>query len=114
MSKTDNTEKLNKRKQFFIDVIAKFCDKCGTPYTESSLEIIQDNNISSIIHFSCSTCKSNHIATFIKPMGISNRMPINTDLDVEEIGKFASKEETSLEEILEIYMFLKQKETIVI
>jgi hypothetical protein len=47
-------------------------------------------------------------------MGISNRMPINTDLDVEEIGKFASKEETSLEEILDIYMFLKQKEKIVI
>ncbi|MGI6423311.1 MAG: hypothetical protein ACOX0X_01645 [Candidatus Dojkabacteria bacterium] len=114
MSKTVNIEKLNKRKQFFINIIAKFCDKCGTPYTESNLEIIQDSNISSIIHFSCSNCKSNHIATFIKPMGVSNRMPINTDLDVEEIGAFASKNETSLEEILDIYIYLKGKEKIVI
>src|SRR5690606_3250896 len=113
MNKGINKENLNEKKQFFIDIIAKFCDKCGTPYTESNLEIIQDNNISSIIHFSCSNCKSNHIATFIKPMGISNRMPINTDLDIEEIGKFASKQETSLEEILDIYIYLKERDKIV-
>jgi RNase P subunit RPR2 len=112
MVKTFNKENLNQKKQFFIDIIAKFCDKCGTPYTGSDLEIIQDTNISSIIHFSCTNCKSNHIATFIKPMGISNRMPINTDLDVEEISKFANKKETSLEDILEIYMYLKKRDKI--
>jgi hypothetical protein len=68
--------------------------------------------MSSIIHFSCSNCKSNHIATFIKPIGISNRMPINTDLEVEEIGKFASMKETSLEEILEVYTHLKSKKEV--
>jgi hypothetical protein len=114
MTKSFNKENLNQRKQFFIDIIAKFCDKCGTPYSGSNLEIIQDTNISSIIHFSCTNCKSNHIATFIKPMGISNRMPINTDLDVEEIGRFASMKETSLEEILDIYMYLKKKDEIII
>ncbi|MDX9738765.1 MAG: hypothetical protein RBT33_00165 [Candidatus Dojkabacteria bacterium] len=114
MKKSIDKDNLNNRKQFFIDIIAKFCDKCGTPYSASDLEIIQDSNISSIIHFSCTNCKSNHIATFIKPMGISNRMPINTDLDINEIGKFASKGETSLEEILDIYIYLKDKEKIVI
>ncbi len=114
MKKSTDKDNLNNRKQFFIDIIAKFCDKCGTPYSASDLEIIQDNNISSIIHFSCTNCKSNHIATFIKPMGVSNRMPINTDLDVDEIGKFASREETSLEEILDIYIYLKDKTKIVI
>ncbi len=114
MSKNERKDKLNDRKQFFIDIIAKFCDKCGNPYSGSDLEIIQDNNISSIIHFSCSNCKSNHIATFIKPMGVSNRMPINTDLDIQEIGKFATRTETSLEEILDIYIYLKQRERVVI
>lgn len=114
MKTSTDKDNLNNRKQFFIDIIAKFCDKCGTPYSASDLEIIQDNNISSIIHFSCTNCKSNHIATFIKPMGVSNRMPINTDLDVDEIGKFASREETSLEEILDIYIYLKDKTKIVI
>ncbi|HBB64861.1 hypothetical protein A3K02_02600 [candidate division WS6 bacterium RIFOXYD1_FULL_33_8] len=114
MTKSLSKNNLDEKKQFFIDMIAKFCDKCGTPYTGSDLEIIQDTNLSSIIHFSCSNCKSNHIATFIKPMGISNRMPINTDLDVEEIGKFASRKETSVGEILDVYLYLKSKDSIVI
>jgi hypothetical protein len=114
MKRATKRNNLVERKQFFIDVIAKFCDKCGTPYTIDNLDIIQDNNISSIIHFSCDNCKSNHIATFVKPMGISNRMPINTDLSVDEIGEFASMNETSLEEILDIYMYLKNRDTIVI
>ena len=37
-------------------------------------------------------------------------MPINTDLDVEEIGKFTSMRETSVEEILDLYLYLKEKE----
>lgn len=114
MEKVSKKDNLKARKQFFIDVIAKFCDKCGTPYTPDNLDIIQDNNISSIIHFSCDNCKSNHIATFVKPMGISNRMPVNTDLDVNEIGEFANMDETSLEEILDLYIYLKNKDTIVI
>jgi hypothetical protein len=95
------------QKQYFIDTIAKFCDKCGNAYSIGDLEIIQENPISSIIHFSCSNCKASHIATFIKPMGVSNRVPVNTDLEVEEIKKFAQKPETTTEEILELYLYLK-------
>jgi hypothetical protein len=98
----------NNQKQYFIDTIAKFCDKCGNAYSIGDLEIIHETPISSIIHFSCSNCKASHIATFFKPMGISNRVPINTDLEIEEIKKFAKKEETSTEEILQIYRFLKE------
>ncbi|HNW23415.1 MAG TPA: hypothetical protein PKH06_01480 [Candidatus Dojkabacteria bacterium] len=114
MVKILNRNNLDEKKQFFIDAIAKFCDKCGNPYSKSDLEIIQDTNISSIIHFSCSNCKSNHIATYFKPIGISNRMPINTDLDVEEIGKFATMKETSVEEILDLYLYLKEKEMVTV
>ncbi len=114
MVKFLNKNNLDEKKQFFIDTIAKFCDKCGQPYTRDDLEIIQDTNISSIIHFSCPNCKSNHIATYFKPVGISNRMPVNTDLDIDEIGKFASMKETSVEEILDLYLYLKGKERVTI
>jgi hypothetical protein len=40
-------------------------------------------------------------------MGVSNRVPVNTDLKVEEIKKFAKRNETSTEEILELYLYLK-------
>lgn len=97
----------DKQKQYFIDSIAKFCDKCGSAYSIGDLEIIQETPISSIIHFSCSNCKASHIATFLKPMGISSRVPVNTDLEISEIKKFAKRKETSVEEILELYLFLK-------
>ena len=95
------------QKQYFIDTIAKFCDKCGSAYSIGDLEIIQENPISSIIHFSCSNCKASHIATFLKPMGMSSRVPVNTDLQIEEIKKFAKMDETSTDEILELYLYLK-------
>ena len=97
----------NEQKQYFIDAIAKFCDKCGTAYSIDDLEIIQETPISSIIHFSCKNCKASHIATFLKPMGISNRMPVNTDLSIDEIRRFSQREETSKEEILDLYIYLK-------
>mgnify|MGYP002396986854 CR=1 FL=1 len=102
----------NNQKQFFIDTIAKFCDKCGSAYSVDDLELIQETPISSIIHFSCSNCKASHIATFLKPMGVSNRTPINTDLEVEEIKKFAKREETSTDEILKLYLYLKENQKV--
>lgn len=102
----------NEQKQYFIDAIAKFCDKCGTAYSIDDLEIIQETPISSIIHFSCKNCKASHIATFFKPMGISNRMPVNTDLKIDEIGKFAQQEETSTNEILDLYLYLKDTDSV--
>jgi hypothetical protein len=102
----------NNQKQFFIDTIAKFCDKCGSAYSVDDLELIQETPISSIIHFSCSNCKASHIATFLKPMGVSNRTPINTDLEVEEIKRFAKREETSTDEILKLYLYLKENQKV--
>lgn len=100
------------KKQFFIDTIAKFCDRCGSPYSPSDLEIIQESDSSSIIHFSCKNCKSKHIATFLKPMGISSRMPINTDLSEKEITKFSSMRNTSPDEVLNMYSYLKNNKEV--
>lgn len=93
----------NDKRQTFIDLIAKFCDKCGTSYTLDNVRIVKDTEFSSIIHFACFNCKSNHIATFFKPMGMSSRAPINTDLTVDEISKFSSLGRVSTEEVLDLY-----------
>jgi len=103
---------LNDKLNFFIDTVAKYCDKCGTPYSVKDLHIIQDSNVSSIIHFSCSNCKSRHVATFVQPLGISSRAPINTDLNVDEIREFANMREVSTDDILNIYMYLQESKKI--
>jgi len=105
---------LIEKKQFFIDTIARFCDKCGTAYAVEDVNIVQNTGVSSIIHFSCRSCKSKHIATFVAPLGISSRVSVNTDLDVTEIRKFAMQRETSTQDILEIYTYLKNNPKVVI
>jgi hypothetical protein len=97
------------KKQFFLDSVAKFCDKCGTPYIVEDVNIIQNTGILAIIHFSCHNCKSNNMATFVAPLGMSNRVPVNTDLSVKEIKQFANRREVTPQEILEIYTELKKK-----
>ena len=107
MDNKDNN--ILEKKQFFLDSVAKFCDKCGTPYVIEDVNIIQNTGILAIIHFSCHSCKSKNIATFVAPLGMSNRVPVNTDLSVKEIKKFANRQEVSPEEILEVYTELKKK-----
>jgi len=105
---------LLEKKQFFLDTVARFCDKCGTQYELEDVNIIQNTGVSSIIHFSCHNCKSKHIATLIVPLGISNRVTVNTDLDVKEIKNFTNESEISTQDILEIYTCLKNNPKVVV
>ncbi len=99
------TEKnIEKQKQFFIEKIAKFCDKCGASYHLDDVQVIQEKNSSTIIHFSCQNCKSNNIANLVSPMGFSTRIPINCDLSVKEFPKFASQDPISLDDVLEVHL----------
>ena len=110
MDSTDNI--ILQRKQFFIDTIAKFCDKCGTPYTVDDLNIVQNTGMSTIIHFSCRNCKSKHIATLVSPLGLAQRMPVNTDLNVNEFDKFISKSEIKPQELLDVYEQLGESDSV--
>ncbi len=95
---------LRKQKRFFIDRIAKFCDKCGSPYHLSDVQVIQEKGSSTIIHFSCRNCKSSNVASLVSPMGFTTRIPLNSDLTVDEFPKFASGDIISLDDVLEVYI----------
>ena len=98
-----NSEKV----KFFIENVARFCDKCGREYETADVEILQQTNVSAIIHFGCPRCKSRHLATFVKPMGIASRVPVNTDLGVEELARFAGKRGVSSNDVLDVHEFFK-------
>lgn len=111
MDNKDNNIKNNNtfgKKEFFLDALAKFCDKCGTAYSPEDINIVQNTDVSAIIHFFCHNCKSQNIATYIFPIGMSSRSPLSVDLSFEELKKFASQNKVSLEEILEVYAQLKK------
>lgn len=100
----------DEQKQVFLENVARYCDKCGKPYDINDVEILQQNNYSVIIHFSCKNCKARHLATFIKPLGVSSRMPVNTDLSIDEIADFASKRAISTNDVLDVHDTLKNKD----
>jgi len=110
----DNINVIEK-KQFYLDSIAKFCDKCGNAYSLDDLNILQSSGASAIIHFSCHICKSKHIASYVSSnMGMSSRVPINTDLSIDEIRKFSKKEVLSLQNILDLYVDMKKRSKVVL
>ena len=88
-SVNDNNSVTDEKKKYFIENVARYCDKCGKAYETDDVEILQQNDYSVIIHFGCSNCKARHLATFIKPLGITSRVPVNTDLSIDELSKFA-------------------------
>ena len=110
MDSTDSI--ILQRKQFFIESIAKFCDKCGTPYTVDDLNIVQSTGAGTIIHFSCKNCKAKHVASLVMPLGMSQRMPVNMDLDSSEFEKFMSKKVLTKQNILDVYEELKDVKSI--
>lgn len=99
---------LESQKRFFIENIARYCDKCSKAYELDDVEILQHNDYSTIIHFSCKNCKAQHMATFIRPLGLSSRIPVNTDLSVEELQRFAGKRAISSDDVLDAHEFFKQ------
>ncbi len=94
-------QKPEDKAKFYLDSIANFCDKCGTAYTTNDVKVIQDNGFNAIIHFSCSKCKATNVASFLKPVGMSSRMPINSDLDTSELKKFAELEAIDSDDVIE-------------
>lgn len=97
----------DERKKFFFEHVARFCDRCGRSYDEKDIDILQQNDYSVVIHFNCPNCKARHLATFIKPLGITSRVLVNTDLAIDELPKFAGRRSVSTDDILDVHEALK-------
>lgn len=89
------------------ELLAKFCDECGSNYQKDDIRIIQKDRNAILTHLSCKNCGKTHLATIFKPLGVSNRIPIKTDLRPEEIQKFAGGRSVSNDDILDIYEWTK-------
>lgn len=99
---------ITEQQKFFLEHVAKFCDKCGRPYNLNDIQIIQEKESSVIIHFSCKYCKSSNIANLVPPMGLTTRIPINSDLSLNEFSTFTSQDTISLDDILEVHLTLEK------
>lgn len=91
------------KKQFYLEKISGFCDKCGTRYTEQNITIVSDDGTQAIIHFKCHDCLSEHFANYIENIGSSSKMPIVSDMQSDEVVKFLSLGAVSADDVIKIY-----------
>ncbi len=98
----DSDEEINQKK-FYLDKVAKYCDKCGKSYDLDDVTILQRNQFSTIIHFSCKNCKARHLATFVRPLGLASRMPINTDLSLDELPRFVGLDAVTSNDVIDVH-----------
>ena len=47
----------------------------------------------------------------MKGIGISQKVPMNTDLTAKEVNKFSQMGKISLQEVLNLYKYLKENHT---
>lgn len=110
MKKKSNL-KNNKDIRFsYLEKISKFCDKCGSPYSIEDLQVIKKTKSVTIIHFTCSVCKASkfvQVANMHKPEVIQQMA--ETDLKTSELPSFVLKRPVSLNDVIDIYSYLKKK-----
>ena len=104
--KTKKESKTTK-KRFCLDNVSKFCDKCGTSYNLDDIQIIQEADSSLLVHFRCGQCKSENVASFLSPAGLTTKIPINCDLELDELKDFAAQSVISLDDVLEVHISLE-------
>lgn len=109
--------KSNKNKSiqnFFLNNIAKFCDKCGTIYKDSDIKILESFNSNYIIQANCSKCKTSHLATVLKNSGISSKINIKTDLTEQELKTKLPFGPIKSDEVLEMHNTLKLNDSVAV
>lgn len=52
------------------------------------------------------------MATFVAPVGMSSRMPLNSDLGATELTHFANTQVVPVDDILDVYQLFTQKSAV--
>ena len=93
----------------FLSAIPPYCEKCGTIYNKSKLDIIDKNPNMTILYIMCENCKNKNIFYVVKPLNFVDRAKLVVDLDFDEIKKFAGSKEINTDDLLNIFDVLASK-----
>lgn len=107
-----NDETPEETKEFFLESIAKFCDRCGTPFTSDNINIVKRAPGQLLLHIKCNKCSASYLASFIRQIGVSSRTPFQTDLTIDELKLFTSFEAVSSNEVLDVHDYVNTQKDI--
>lgn len=93
-------------KQALLDIAARFCDRCGTKYNVTDVEIVRDLGGSLLLMLNCHNCGATHMVNFIASKGVGSRLVIHTDLFPDEVREVPIGNGVESNELLDLHMNL--------
>ena len=106
---------INQILQQMPGLLPNFCDRCGIKHERSDLEIVSQDNDKVVCKLSCSNCGSSYMIHINSPAeGIvsAKKAAFKMDASMDEIKKFSLTDDINQEEILEVFMALKDVATL--
>ena len=96
------------QKQAIKEHLSKtFCYKCGISLEGAKLVPISNAPVALIAHAVCPNCQAQSMITFTA--GGSGAMPITSDLYGEEIKKFMTCKQITIDDVLKMHEILKKE-----
>ena len=93
-----------------LSLMPQYCDKCGFKHNKADLEIVNSDSEKIVCKLECPNCKNMYLFHVNSPMeGIlsTRRASIKSDISGDEIKKFSNSEEIIDEEVLDVFIQLK-------
>lgn len=106
---------INQILQQMPGLLPNFCDRCGAKHEKSDLEIVSQDFDKVVCRLGCINCGSSYMIHINSPAeGIvaAKKSAFKIDASVEEIKKFSMTDEINQDEILDVFMALKDVSTL--
>jgi uncharacterized Zn finger protein len=96
-------------KQTFLNIAAKYCDRCGTEYKTDDIEIVQQEGDTYLLMLSCHKCGVSHMVSIVASRGVGSRMKLNTDLQPDEFSRLPIGKAIAANEVIDMHAVLKEQ-----
>jgi hypothetical protein len=98
-------------------IVPNFCDRCGAKHSQSDFEIVSQDIEKVMCKLSCYSCGNTyiiHVNTPIDGSGIfsARRASFPSEITTEEIRKFSNVESINNDEILDVFIALRDVKNI--
>lgn len=96
-------------------IMPQFCDKCGTKYNSTDIEIMGSNSSRVTCKINCKNCGNNYMMQVNSPAeGVlaAKRAEFKSEMSAKEITKFSEADQIESDEIIEVHDQVKNMKTI--
>ncbi len=95
-------------KDFVLNNIVAYCDKCGTPYRRKDITVLYNTTNSLVVQLTCSKCGAKYVVQLIRPGNAAQKVPVITDVNPDSIADYIAAGPLNYDSVLAIYKLLNK------